>query len=321
MANYENSLTALSDAMAQAVESASAWTVRVDARRRFPATGIGYAPDLVLTADHVVERDEEIRVSLPDGTELSASVAGRDPGNDLAVLRLESAAAVAASKTEKAARVGHIALALGRPTSEGMQASLGIVSATGGPVRTRRGGLLESFLRTDAIPYPGFSGGPLVDAGGHLLGVNTSGLGVGASLAIPAAVAWRVAASLAEHGSVKRGFLGIRSQLVDIPEDVKAALGRAQDQGLLIIGVEENSPASTGGLMVGDILVGMAGHAVEDHDALFAQLTGEVVGSPSAVEVLRGGKPHSIEVTAGEREEVRRQHGPRGRRFWRGHHP
>ncbi len=321
MTNHENSLTTLSDAMAQAVEAAGAWTVRVDARRRFPATGIGFAPDLILTADHVVERDEEIRVNLPDGTELSASVAGRDPGNDLAVLRIEKQVLVAAEKADKAARVGQIALALGRPTSEGLQASFGIVSAAGGPVRTRRGGLLESFLRTDAIPYPGFSGGPLVDVSGKMLGINTSGLGVGASLAIPAGVAWRVAASLAEHGSVKRGYLGIRSQLVDLPEDAKAALRRDQNHGLLIIGVEDDSPAAAGGLMVGDILVGMAGQPVEDHDALFAQLTGEVVGSPADVEVLRGGKPQTVAVTASERKETRRGRGRRGRRFWHGHHP
>ena len=319
MSNHENTLTAMSDAMAEAVEKAGAATVMVNARRRFPASGIAYAADLILTADHVVERDENIKVTLPDGTELSAQLVGRDPGNDLALLRLEKEGAVPAELAAGGARVGQLSLALGRPTSEGLQASLGIVSALGGPARTRRGGLLERYLRTDAIPYPGFSGGPLVDSSGKVLGINTSGLGMGASLAIPGEQAWRIAASLAEHGSVKRGFLGIRSQAVDIPAEAQQALGRDQAHGLLVVGVEDGSPAGAGGLIVGDILVGINGQAVLDHDELFAQLTGEVVGRGTPVEVLRGGQPVTLEVTVGERQEARRE-GRRGRRRWPGMH-
>ncbi len=315
MTDQTNTLTELSDAMAAAVERAGASLVQVNARRRFPASGIAYAADLILTADHVVEGDEGITVGLPDGTELSATVAGRDPGNDLALLRLEKAAAVPAELAEGEPRVGQLALALGRPTGEGLQASLGIVSAIGGPARTRRGGLLERYLRTDAIPYPGFSGGSLVDASGRVLGINTSGLGHGASLAIPAGHAWQIAASLAEHGSVKRGFLGVRSQPVEIPAEAQAALGRSQPAGLLLVGIEEGSPAAAAGLMVGDILVGIAGSAVEEHDALFGHLTGSVVGQPTPVEVLRGGQPQTITVTVGEREEPQR--GERGPgMFW-----
>ncbi len=318
MTDQMNTLIELSDAMAAAVEKAGVAIVQVNARRRFPASGIVYAADLILTADHVVERDEDISVVLPDGTELSASVAGRDPGNDLALLRLEKAAAVPAELAEGEARVGQFALALGRPTGEGLQASLGIVSAIGGPARTRRGGLLERHLRTDAIPYPGFSGGPLVDASGRVLGINTSGLGHGASLAIPASHAWQIAAALAEHGSVKRGFLGVRSQPVEIPAESQKALGRSQETGLLLIGIEEGSPAAQAGLMVGDILVGLAGEVVEEHDALFGQLTGGVVGQPTPVEVLRGGQPQKVTVTVGEREEPQRG-GRRGHGMFWGH--
>ena len=317
MTDEKNTLTAMSDAMAEAVEKAGDATVMVNARRRIPASGIAYAADLILTADHVVERDEKIRVTLPDGTELSAELVGRDPGNDLALLRLEKEAAVPAELAAGGARVGQLSLALGRPTAEGLQASLGIVSAVGGPARTRRGGLLERFLRTDAIPYPGFSGGPLVDSAGQVLGINTSGLGMGASLAIPGEQAWRIAASLAEHGSVKRGFLGIRSQAVDLPAEAQQALGRDQAHGLLLVGVEDESPAGAGGLIVGDILVGISGQPVLDHDELFAQLTGEVVGQGTPVEVLRGGQPLTLEVTVGERQEPRREG---RRRRWRGMH-
>ena len=303
MSNEPNPLTALSEAMAEAVAKAGAATVMVNARRRFPASGIAYAADLILTADHVVERDDDISVVLPDGTQLKATVAGRDPGSDLVVLRLERGAASAAQPAPQDPRVGQLALSLGRPTEEGIQASLGIVSAIGGPVRTGRGGLLDRYLRTDAIPYPGFSGGPLVDTAGRVIGVNTSGLARGASLAIPVGLAWQIADTLAKHGRVRRGFLGVRSQPVTIPSAQQKALGREQSSGLLLVGVEENSPAEAGGLLVGDIIVAISGQPVTDADQLLASLVGDVVGKPVPVQVLRGGQATSIQVTIGERKE------------------
>ncbi len=183
----ENVFSALSEAMAGAVEKAASGTVLVNARRRIPASGIAYANDLILTADHVVERDDDLNVILPDGSELSASVAGRDSGSDLALLRLERGGAAPVETAPDPARIGQLVLALGRPSRDGIQASLGVISAVGGPVRTGRGGLLENYFRTDAIPYPGFSGGPLIDSAGRVLGLNTSGLAHGASLVIPSA--------------------------------------------------------------------------------------------------------------------------------------
>ncbi len=303
MSNEPNPLTALSEAMAEAVAKAGAATVMVNARRRFPASGIAFAADLVLTADHVVERDDDITIVLPDGSQLKATVAGRDPGSDLAVLRLERPAASAAEPAPQDPRVGQLALSLGRPTEEGIQASLGIVSAIGGPVRTGRGGLLDRYLRTDATPYPGFSGGPLVDTAGRVIGVNTSGLARGASLAIPVGLAWQIADTLAKHGHVRRGFLGVRSQPVTIPSAQQKALGREQSSGLLLVGVEENSPAEAGGLLVGDIIVAISGQPVTDADQLLASLVGDVVGKPVPVQVLRGGQPTVIQVTIGERKE------------------
>jgi S1-C subfamily serine protease len=296
-----NPLTELSEAMTEAVAKAGAATVLVDARRRMPASGIGYASDLILTADHVIERDEDIKIVLPDGSEVRAQVAGRDPGTDLALLRLERAATAVAQSAAQEARVGQLVLALGRPTPEGIQASLGMVSAIGGPVRTGRGGLIERYLRTDTIPYPGFSGGPLVDTAGYVVGVNTSGLARGASLTIPVALAWQVADTLAQHGHVRRGYLGLRSQPVEISEAGQRALGRQQATGLLVVGVENKSPAVEGGLIVGDILVGVAGQPVADHDELLSRLTGDIVGKPTPVQVLRGGQPQTLTVTVGER--------------------
>ena len=320
MAKKESDLKALSNGMADAVEEAAAGAVLVNARRRFPATGVVYAADLILTADHVVQRDEDIKIILPDGTELSAEVAGRDPGSDLCLLRLEKAVATPA-ETAADPRPGQLVLALGRPTTEGIQASLGIVSAVGGPARTRHGGMLEQYIRTDAVPYPGFSGGPLVDAEGRVLGINTSGLGHGNSLTIPAELAWNIAASLEKHGSVKRGFLGIRSQPVELSADAQKALGRDQDTGLLLVGVESDSPAIAAGLVVSDILVGFNEQPVETPDELLSLLAGDIVGSATPVEVLRGGVPKTFNITAAERPQpTRRKRHRHGRRhaFWMG---
>lgn len=301
MSDTRNPLVALSDAMVEAVSLAEVSTVLVNARRRIPASGIAYAADLILTADHVVEREEDISVALPDGSEIRANLAGRDPGSDLALLRLEMAAVTPARPAEDLARPGQIVLALGRPTLAGIQASLGIISAVGGPARTGRGGFIDRYLRTDAIPFPGFSGGPLVDASGAVVGINTSGLAHGDLMAIPAGIAWETAAALAQHGHVRRGFLGIRSQPVELPEAAQKALQRQQATALLLVGIEDGGPAAASGLMLGDILVGIAGDPVVDPDDLLGHLVGEAVGRPTAVEILRGGERRAVTVIVGER--------------------
>lgn len=297
----QNVLVELSDALADAAEKAGKATVLVNARRRMPASGIAYASDLILTADHVVEREDGIKVILADGAEVSARVVGRDAGTDLAVLKLERAAEAVAEATKSPARLGQIALALGRPSPEGIEASLGTVSAIGGPIRTGRGGMLERYLRTDSISYPGFSGGPLVAADGTILGLNTSGLANSAAVTIPADIAWSIAGTLVQHGRMKRGYLGIRSQTVDIPEASQKALKREQATGLLIVGVENGSPAAKGGLIVGDILIGVAGEPVLHHDELFTRLNGDMVGKSTPIDLIRGGQPQTLNVVIGEK--------------------
>lgn len=296
-----NAFADFSKGLTAAVETAGASTVTVDARKRYPASGIAYAEDLVLTADHVVTREENLRVILPDGRSLSAAIAGRDPGSDLAVLRLAEKA-VSPAKTSDEVKVGQLVLALGRPGSEGVQASWGIVTSINGPRRTFRGGMLDEFIRSETTPYPGFSGGPLVNAEGEVLGLNTSGLTRGSSLTIPVKVAWRVADALAKHGSVRRGYLGVRTQPVEISEAWRQALKREQSHGLLVVWLEEGGPAEKGGLLVGDILAALNGESVGDPDDLFSALNSDTVGKAIAVEVLRGGHPETIQVTVGERK-------------------
>ena len=295
-----NVLKELSNAMAEAVEKVGVSTVTVNARRRMPATGIAYDRDLVLTANHVVERDENITVRLSDGNEVPAVIAGRDFGSDLALLRLESPLATPA-KTSSEVKVGQLVLALGRPSEEGIEASLGVISMVGGPVRTHHGSI-DRYIRTDTTPFPGFSGGPLVDAEGNVIGLNTSGFGHGVSITIPADLAWKAAEQLAKHGSIRRGYLGIRSQEVEIPAAGQDALKRKQASGLILISVEKDSPAESAGLMVGDIIVGIDSQLVANHDELMSNLTGERIGKDTPIELLRGGQPQTIKVKIGARE-------------------
>lgn len=297
-----SSLGEFSNELAAAVEKAGASTVLVDGRRRYPASGIAYAADLVLTADHVLTREDNINVSAADGKVMTAALAGRDAGSDLALLRLAERSLTPARTAEALPKVGSLVLAIGRPSKAGLQASWGIVRAVGGPTRTGRGGMLEQYIQTETISYPGFSGGPLANSEGLVLGLNTSGLTHGGALTIPTKTAWRIAEALAKHGTVKRGYLGVRTQAVSIPESGQKALARQQEHGLLILWLEEKGPAEAGGLLVGDILVAVEGQAVEDPDDLFAALGSDTVGRPVQVEVLRGGQPVRVAVTVTERQ-------------------
>lgn len=294
----KNIFSELSDAMANAVTEAGKYTVLVDARRRLPASGIAIAKDMILTADHVVERDEDIKVILGDATESKARLLGRDAGTDLALLKLDSASSASAQIAKTPARVGQFVLAVGRTDKDKVESSFGTINAIGGPVRTGRGGMLEKYIKTDFVSYPGFSGGPLINGEGEVYGINTSGFGGGGgAITIPIEIALKIADVLAKDGKIKRGYLGIRSQTVSIPTDAN----RKQETGLLIVGLEKDSPAEKSGLIIGDILVGVNGVAVEHHDELFTRLSGDVVGKSTPMDVLRGGKLQTINVTVGEK--------------------
>jgi len=296
-----NQLTDLSNNLTSAAEKGGSGTVLVDARKRYPASGIAYGEDLILTADHVVTREEDIKVILPDNKEFTATLAGRDSGSDLALLRLPEKALKLVNTSEDV-KVGSLVLALGRPNRNGIQASWGVVTAIHGPARTHRGGLLDEYIQSETTPYPGFSGGPLINTEGDVLGLNTSGLTRGSSLTIPVKVAWRIAQALEKHGTVKRGYLGVRTQPVEVSETSQKALKREQPSGLLVLWLEENGPAEKGGLLVGDIVVAVGDQSVSEPDDLFAALNSDTVGKSIPVEVLRGGKPEKVGVLIGERK-------------------
>ncbi|HEX9108845.1 MAG TPA: trypsin-like peptidase domain-containing protein, partial [Longimicrobiales bacterium] len=181
-------LAALSDELAAATAKAGASVVAVHARRRIPASGVYWREGAVVLAHHTLEREEGITVTLPDGSSTAAELAGRDPATDLAVLRIEApggALAPAERGDAAALRAGQLVLALGRPWSQGITAALGVVSALGGAWRTWRGGRIDRLIRLDIAVHDGFSGGPLVDAAGRVLGIDSSALSRGGALTIP----------------------------------------------------------------------------------------------------------------------------------------
>ena len=295
-------LVDLSSELADAVETAGRSVVRVEARRGNASTGIIWSNDgQILTADHTIEREEDIPVGLGDGRSLGARLVARDPGTDLALLKVDTTDLIAAERAaDDDVRIGHIALAIGRPGPAGVMASLGIVSALGGPWRTARGGQLERFVRTDATLYPGFSGGPLVDASGRVVGINSWTLSQGAGLAIPVETAARVAEALAE-GGVKRAYLGVSTQVVALPAAVRAKSGSDVDRGLMLTGIEADGPAEKSGLLIGDVLLHLDGTALTDTDTLLSQLGSERVGKQGTFKLVRGGEVKDVTVIFGQR--------------------
>ncbi|MDX9830408.1 MAG: trypsin-like peptidase domain-containing protein [Anaerolineae bacterium] len=290
----------LSDAMAGIVESAGRSVVRVEGRRRLAASGVVWSAEgVILTAHHVVHADDEIGIGLPDGNSAGARLVGRDPSTDLAVLRTDAPGLVAVERTAgQELHVGHLVLALGRP-GRTAQATLGIVSALGGEWRTPAGGLVDRYLQTDVVMYPGFSGGPLVDVGGRLVGMNTSALLRGVSLSVPVPTLERVVESLLTHGRVRRGYLGVGAQPVRLPQAIAQQLG--QETGLLLASVNAGGPADTAGLLLGDTLVALDGQPLRHMDDLVASLGGERIGQEARIRLLRGGQIQEIGVVIGSR--------------------
>ncbi len=293
-----DALSALSNQMADAVERVAKSIVTVFGRDRQSATGIVYANELVLTADHVLERDDNLSVATADGKKLAAQLIGRDPTTDLAVLRVAGLSAPSAAASA-APRVGQWVLAVGQP-EEGLMASHGVVSAVGGPLRMGNGVNVERYIRTDATPYPGFSGGPLTDATGAVLGILTTGLARNVAIGIPFDLALRVAQTLTSQGYVKRGYLGVISQQVKLPTSQRAGL--SQEHGLLVMRVEDDSPAEKGGMLMGDILTSVDGQVVTNADELMGLLSGDRVGRAVNLGVVRGGTLQTISVVVGQRK-------------------
>jgi S1-C subfamily serine protease len=292
----------LSNDLAATVAAVAPGIVRVEARRRLPASGVVWSADgIIVTAHHVVEREDKIQVGLADGRTVSATLVGRDPTTDLAVLRSEATGLTPptwAQLDNQTLQVGHLVLALGRP-GQSVQATLGIISALGEDWRTPGGSQLDYYLQTDVVMYPGFSGGPLVNAAAQVVGLNSSALVRGVNLTVPAPSIRRVVEALLTHGRIKRGYLGVNTQPVRLPAALSQQLN--QETGLLLVAVEPGSPAEAGGLLLGDTIVALDGTLVRQHDDLLGLLSGDRVGKEVTVKLIRGGQLQEIKVNVGER--------------------
>jgi S1-C subfamily serine protease len=318
-----NMLQQISNEMAQMVESVGETIVRVEARRRLPASGFVWSEDLIVTSHHVIERDQVV-VGLGDGRTTEAKLVGRDPSTDVAILRVPSGFKLPAPRWvdaqdgPDALKVGHLVLALGRPMRH-VQAALGVVSTIGAALaeeddekpknddsgrRARRwaerASRLDAFIQTDVVMYPGFSGGPLVDAAGRIHGFNSSGFMRGISITIPNSMVKVVGEQLLRHGKVRQGYLGVGVQ----PARLSAAMAKTLNQavGLLVVSVEADSPADHANIMLGDVLVGLNGQAVESLEALQAQLRGDAIGHEGKAQIIRGGQVMELAVMVGERK-------------------
>ena len=294
-------LQSLSDDLTAAVTKASLSVVAIHARRRIPSSGIIWRPGVIVTAHHTIQREENITVTLSDGTTVGATLAGRDPTTDIAVLRLNSEVGVAAERaTDADAKVGQIVLALGMPGSA-VTAALGVVSATGGEWRTWHGGRIDQFVRLDVSIYDGFSGGPSVDAHGRVLGLNTSGLARASAMTIPLRTVERVVEQLLSAGRVRRGFIGLGLQPVRLQAGVVKEQGLPREVGLMVVSIEEGGPAHAAGVSLGDVVIAFDGAPVSDPAELLGALSGDRIGSAVAIRLLRGGSPMELNITVGER--------------------
>ncbi len=258
-----------------------------------------YADNVVLTTVRALGREDGLHVRRHDGQTFDAELAGWDPATSLAVLRVPDLGTAPIAPSTAATRVGHLALAVARSWSNAVTASAGIVSVIGGPLPTGRRRAIDQVIRTTAPMHDGFAGGALLDTSGALVGIATAAAIRGLGVVIPSSIAWKTAATVLEHGSLKRGFLGIAGQPVSLPENQRSGDGR--DEAMLVVGVTSGSPASAAGVLVGDVLLEFDGHVVESPEDLLELLVGDRVGRQVTLHVLRGGNAVSLSVTVGER--------------------
>ncbi len=287
-----NELAALSNELAVVVERAGRAAVAVHARPRFSSSGVFWRPGIIVTAEHTIRREEEITVTLPDGTNVPAALAGSDAGTDVAVLRVEGTTGASLARAAAVPVPGNLALAIGRSQDSGVNATMGIVSAVSGSWRTWRGGRLDHYIRLDLTLYPGSSGGAAVNVAGEAIGIATSALSRIAGVAIPAATVDRVVDEILTRGRVARGYLGVGLQPVELPDHHK---------GLIVLSLEPEGPAAKAGVLIGDILVALDGKPAGDTDDIQGALESHGIGHAVEAEVLRGGASKKIAITIGER--------------------
>ncbi len=295
-------LQSFSNAVTELAESVSPSVVSVDAGRR-GGTGMVWSEDgLVVTAGHVVGHSPAPTVTLADGKEYQGKVLGRDPYNDVALLKIEATGLTPVKIGEAdGTRVGQFVLALANPFGKKASATSGIVTSERRSMRGFWGVMIEDAVVSDAKLNPGYSGGPLVDASGNLLGMNVAYFS-GRGVAVSVGSLKETAAKLSRDGRVKKGFLGVVVEPVELPDEIAKSAEVGQSEGLLVRSVEPGSPAKLAGVAMGDVILRLGDARATDEYQLHRALTGEVVGKPVALLVLRAEKVTELKITPGEAE-------------------
>ncbi len=300
MTDSRSNIAAFSDQLADAVASAGAALVAVHARPRLPSTGVHWKDGVIVTTEGTIKQEEDITVTLPDGKRIPATLAGRDRGTDLAVLRIPPGSLTLAQLGDPGSlRPGNLVLALARLDEGGARAAFGAVSVTGGKWRSWKGGEIDRWLQSDLTIYPGFGGGPLVDTTGKIHGLNSGALSRPLATTIPVETVNRVVTQLLERGYVARGWIGAAMQPVRFDQAARTRVKR--DGGLLLVSIEPDTPAAKAGLLIGDVIVGIEGEELESFDQLLGLLNGDVVGKTVRLDVVRAGEQRAIDVVIGER--------------------
>lgn len=296
-------LSSISERLSALVANGASHVVRVDGRRRAPGSGVVWSADgVVVTAHHTLERDEGVRVGLPEGEVAEAEVVGRDPTTDVAALRVRAAGLAPAIWSEAPLGAGALVVGVTRP-GRSARASLGVVARAAGEFRAGAGGKIERWLETTLDLHPGFSGGLVLSASGAPLGVATAGLVRGTAMILPPETLRRVVKSLLAHGGVRRGYLGVATVPVALPPALRASTG--EEVALLVSRVEPESPAERAGVLLGDAILSIGGERLQDPSELLALLAEERIGDTVTVRILRAGEARELAITVGPRERRR----------------
>ena len=299
-------LDAYSQAVIRAVEVVGPAVVKIDAARG-GGSGVLFTPDgLILTNSHVVDGAGPLTVVTPDGHSMRADVVGQDADTDLAVIRVSPPTSIslpwATLGDSRRVRVGQVAIAIGNPYGFHHSVTTGVVSALGRSLRSRSGRLMDDIIQTDASLNPGNSGGPLVTTRGEVMGVNTAMIlpAQGLCFAIASNTARFVAARLIRDGRIRRSYVGVAGQNVPIPRAVARANQLAVSSGVFVVSVEPDSPAAAAGLRDGDVVLAFAGEVVTGIDELHRHLTGDRIGVPAALTILRAAEKRQLTVVPRE---------------------
>ena len=290
-----------SNELSSAAAAVSSSVVAIHASQRMSSSGIVWRNGLVISSAAALRRDEDIRILLPDGSTVSATVKGRDPSTDLALLACDTGKAVPVVFSKQTAKLGGVILTVGRTVDTGPIVTVGVVSGVSNDWRTWRGAKLDEFVRLDTAIYPTSVGGAVVDATGGVIGMVAGGLSRSSVLTVSRQIIERVAEVLSSKGRVARGYIGVGVQPVAVPAALKQQLNIRQETAVMALSVEENGPAARAGVMMGDVILTLNSHEITSPEELHSVLDPGSVGKQLAASILRGGALHQLTITVAER--------------------